>query len=54
MPTLLAKGIVRPNKFRIVEGATLLERAQNALDALRRKETSGERLIWRIADSETE
>ena len=43
MPTLLAQGVVRPNRRKIVEGATLLERAQKALDILRRKEVSGER-----------
>lgn len=46
---MLKDGIVKPNKQRIVEGKTLLERAQNALDALRRKEVSGERLVWRVA-----
>ena len=50
MPTLLAEGIVKPNKFRIVEGKTMLERAQNALDLLRRKEVSAERLVWRVAE----
>jgi len=50
MPTLLAENIVKPNKFRVVEGQTLLDRAQNALDMLRRKEVSGERLVWRIAE----
>lgn len=50
MPKLLADGVVLPNKYRIIEGKTLLERAQAALDALRRKEMSGERLVWRIAD----
>ncbi|KAL8855650.1 MAG: hypothetical protein Q9178_007699 [Gyalolechia marmorata] len=40
MPTLLAQGVVRPNRRKIVEGATLLERAQKALDILRRKEVS--------------
>jgi len=49
MPTLLARGIVKPNKYRIIEGETLLERAQAALDALRRKEASGERLVWRVS-----
>lgn len=48
MPTLLAQGVVRPNRRKIVEGATLLERAQKALDMLRRKEVSGERLVWQI------
>lgn len=52
VPTLLKNGIVKPNAQRVVEGKTLLERAQNALDALRRKEASGERLVWRVADTE--
>ncbi|KAJ8071792.1 hypothetical protein OCU04_002106 [Sclerotinia nivalis] len=52
MPTLLAQGVVQPNKIKIVEGKTLLQRAQKALDALRRKETSGERLVWRVAEEE--
>lgn len=50
MPTLLAKGVVRPNRQKVVEGATLLERAQKALDMLRRKEVSGERLVWKVAE----
>ncbi|KAJ9623588.1 hypothetical protein H2203_005850 [Taxawa tesnikishii (nom. ined.)] len=52
MPTLLEQGIIKPNKQRIVEGPTLLSRAQAALDILRRKEVSGERLVWRVADEE--
>ena len=50
MPAMLARKIVTPNRQKIVEGKTLLERAQTALDMLRRKEASGERLVWRIAD----
>jgi len=50
MPTCLAEGIVEPNAQRIIEGKTMLERAQKAMDALRRKEASGERLVWRVAD----
>lgn len=50
VPKLLAEGVVKPNKFRYVEGRTMLERAQKALDALRNKEASGERLVWRVAD----
>ena len=50
MPTLLSKGVVLPNKQKIVEGATVLERAQKALDMLRRKEASAERLVWKVAD----
>lgn len=51
MPTLLAEGIVKPNRQKIVEGPTLLERAQKAMDMLRAKEVSGERLVWRVAES---
>jgi hypothetical protein len=50
MPTLLEQGIVKPNRYRIIEGKTLLERAQGAMDALRRKEASGERFVWRVAE----
>jgi hypothetical protein len=50
MPAMLREGFVKPNKQRIVEGETLLERAQRALNALRRREVSGERLVWRVAD----
>jgi hypothetical protein len=49
MPILLAEGIVKPNRYRVIKGETLLERAQRALDTLRRKEVSGERLVWRVS-----
>ena len=51
MHTFLKDGIVKPQKQRVVEGATLLERAQKAMDMLRRKEASMERLIWRVSDA---
>lgn len=50
VPELLAKGIIEPNRQRIVEGATLLERAQNALNLLRERAPSGERLVWRVSE----
>lgn len=50
MHTMLKEGIVTPQKQRIVEGATMLERAQKAMDMLRRKEASMERLVWRVSD----
>ncbi|KPM39032.1 hypothetical protein AK830_g7536 [Neonectria ditissima] len=50
IPTLMEAGIIRPNKQRIVEGDTLLERAQKALDLLRDRAPSGERLVWRVAE----
>lgn len=51
MPELLKRGIIKPNRYRIIEGRTMLERAQKALDALRRKEASGERLVWRVSET---
>ncbi|KAH8688372.1 chaperonin 10-like protein [Ilyonectria robusta] len=50
MPALLESGIIKPNKQRIVEAETLLERAQKALDLLRERAPSGERLVWRVAE----
>jgi hypothetical protein len=50
IPTLLAEGVIKPNRIKIVEGNTLLERAQSAMDTLRRKEVSGERLVWRVSE----
>jgi hypothetical protein len=50
MPELLERGIIQPNRYKLIEGETLLERAQNALNTLRRKEVSGERLVWRVSE----
>lgn len=50
IPELLVQKVVAPNKQRVIEGDTLLERAQKAIDALRRKEPSGERLVWRVSE----
>ena len=47
MTQMLQMGVVKPNRQKLVEGVTLLERAQRAMDALRRKEVSGERLVWK-------
>lgn len=49
MPQMLAMGAVKPNRQRIVEGGTLLERAEVAMGLLRNKGVSGERLVWRVA-----
>ncbi|KAK4177988.1 chaperonin 10-like protein [Triangularia setosa] len=52
IPVLLSQGVIQPNKTRVVEGATLLERAQNALQLLRNQAPSGERLIWRVSEDD--
>lgn len=50
MPEMLAKGWIKPNKQRVVEGRTLLERAEKALALLRDRKVSGEKLVWRVAE----
>ncbi|WYZ42818.1 hypothetical protein EsH8_VI_000517 [Colletotrichum jinshuiense] len=52
VPALLEQGIIKPNKQKIVEGATMLERAQKAIELLRKRDPSGERLVWRVSDLE--
>ena len=44
-------GVVTPQKPKMIDGATLLERAQNAMDMLRRKDMSMERLVWRVSET---
>lgn len=50
IPALLEQKVVRPNPQRIVEGDTLLERAQDSIVLLRNKAVSGERLVWRVSE----
>ncbi|KAK5947431.1 hypothetical protein PMZ80_001581 [Knufia obscura] len=50
MPWALETGVVEPNAQIIVEGETMLERAQSALNMLRDKKVSGGRLVWRVAE----
>lgn len=50
IPELLATGAIKTIKQTVVEGDTLLERAQNAMDLLRKGELSGEKLVWRISE----
>lgn len=49
MPEALAQGIIRPQRYRVIEGETILERGEKALDALR-DGVSGEKLVWRTND----
>lgn len=50
MPQMLAAGHVVPNRIRVVEGRTLLERATKALELLRTGGVSGEKLVWRVSE----
>ncbi len=52
MSQLLADGAVKPNPQLVVPGKTMLERAQNALDLLRDKAPSGQKMVWRVADED--
>ena len=49
MPALLEQAAVQPNPQKVIEGKTLLERAHKALDLLRSRAPSGEKLVWRVA-----
>lgn len=51
MPALLQDGTIRPNKQRLVEGKTLLERAEKALALFRDGAVSGEKVVWRVGES---
>ncbi|KAF5238901.1 hypothetical protein FANTH_10144 [Fusarium anthophilum] len=51
IPELLKDAHIKPNKHRVVDGDTLLERAQRALDLLRDRAPSGERLVWKVSES---
>jgi NADPH:quinone reductase-like Zn-dependent oxidoreductase len=50
MPAALVSKIVEPNEQVIVEGKTLLERAEKAMHILKTKGVSGARLVWRVAE----
>jgi len=52
MPWALETGVVEPNDQVIVEGGTMLERAEKALSMLREKKVSGGRLVWKVAEDE--
>ncbi|RAH68488.1 zinc-binding alcohol dehydrogenase family protein [Aspergillus aculeatinus CBS 121060] len=52
IPALLASGSLDPNKYREIEGASLLQRASTALDVMRTGTVSGERLVWKVWTAE--
>lgn len=52
MPWALEHKICEPNDQIVIEGDTLLDRAQKAVNMLRDKAVSGGRLVWRIAEDE--
>lgn len=50
MPAFLAEGIVVPQRYRVIEGDSILDRATNALNALR-DGVSREKLVWRTSNA---
>ncbi|KAF7308210.1 PKS-ER domain-containing protein [Mycena chlorophos] len=49
LPPLLAKGIITPNRVRLLDrGATLKERVEEGLDLLRNNKVSGEKIIVKV------
>jgi hypothetical protein len=50
IPSLLKDGVITPNKQRLVEGHSLLERVQKSIDLLRRRDPSGEKLVFKVFD----
>ncbi|KAK8091629.1 zinc-binding dehydrogenase [Apiospora hydei] len=49
LPALLEMGVVKPQRFRIVEGGSILEREENALREMR-EGVCGVKLVWRTSD----
>lgn len=49
IPDLLARGLVKPNKVREVQRATLSEKVVTSVDLLRKNAVSGERLVYKVA-----
>ncbi|KAK8007034.1 hypothetical protein PG989_001024 [Apiospora arundinis] len=50
IPALLAQKIVTPQRYRLVEGKTILEREENALKQMREGAVSGVKLVWRTSN----
>jgi hypothetical protein len=50
VPELLKNALIKPNKVRVVGGATVLERVQSAIDLLASGSVSGEKLVVQIAE----
>lgn len=50
IPVLLAQGAVTPQRFRVIEGDTMLEREENALRVMREGGVSGVKLVWRTSE----
>lgn len=50
LPALLAEGVVKPQRYRLVEGGSIVEREENALRVMREGGVSGVKLVWRTSE----
>ncbi|KAK8016025.1 hypothetical protein PG991_008913 [Apiospora marii] len=50
VPALLARGVVRPQRYCLVEGESILEREEEALRVMREGGVSGVKLVWRTSE----
>lgn len=48
LPDLLAKGLVKPDRIRLLREGTLKERVEVGLDLLRNNKISGEKVVVQI------
>jgi hypothetical protein len=51
LPQLLANGIIKPNKVRLLDQGTFKERVAVGLDLLRNNTISGEKIIVKVSDT---
>ncbi|KAJ7289127.1 chaperonin 10-like protein [Mycena rebaudengoi] len=51
LPQLLANGIIKPNKVRLLDQGTFKERVAVGMDMLRNNAISGEKIIVKVADT---
>jgi hypothetical protein len=51
LPQLLASGLIKPNKVRLLDQGTFKERVAAGLDLLRNNALSGEKIIVKVADT---
>ncbi|KAG8627650.1 hypothetical protein KVT40_005133 [Elsinoe batatas] len=54
MPELIAKGVITPNRVRLIEGKDMLERAEKVLSLLRNRAVSGEKLVFKLDDEDSQ
>jgi len=48
LPKLLAEGLIKPSRVRLIENGALKERAETALDLLRNNKISGEKVVVKV------